>query len=516
MKVADFTSIREWTVENHKSEHLQDVEWLQRQIQDISEDYNRDLIVVTHHAPSFTNTTSPNFLSPTLELHVSEASTGKWIKDKLLRGYIQYEDCGSVQQCPVGILLHVQEEKADPHHSLNPGQQQKPSHILVYGLLSPKKQAQAPSRLTSSTTVTDSATTLDINFRKQIEKPALKLKIYAAPISSDIIKDVQSLPSPPLSPNYQTSKIAEHGYSTDYLVDVGPTSPKRKRVSTLFEAAAEYHRDVRRKGAAAAVSKFVTNDKPAGIQFPLPPSILKARKDHVAVSIRRRALSIPRDSATTSRPHTSRNSPTPHLNANSVKSRSSSTSNLTDSPVANAELSSVTPTSLLQEIEHPPKKSVNDIVAANKYLMARTILTCLRLYGFHRTNKRSASSPPAPLDPVLPSTPKRPLQTPGFNDTLLMSASINPSEMCNVLKEQYPTPIAAVDKKQDDDIEFKEMYHATYRASQFALRKFLRTPIENPTQSSKNKLGMPTLSRDKATEVIDSVLKLFCESEGTE
>lgn len=60
MKVADFSSIRDWTVEKHNIEHLCDVEWLQGQLRNISlEDPDRQLLVVTHHAPSFSNTVDP-------------------------------------------------------------------------------------------------------------------------------------------------------------------------------------------------------------------------------------------------------------------------------------------------------------------------------------------------------------------------------------------------------------------------------------------------------------------------
>ncbi|KMU89496.1 ser/Thr protein phosphatase superfamily protein [Coccidioides immitis H538.4] len=60
MKVADLSRINDWTVENHNTEHLQDVQWLQQEIHNISlEEDRRDLIIVTHHAPSATKTVDP-------------------------------------------------------------------------------------------------------------------------------------------------------------------------------------------------------------------------------------------------------------------------------------------------------------------------------------------------------------------------------------------------------------------------------------------------------------------------
>jgi hypothetical protein len=51
-----------------------------------------------------------------------------------------------------------------------------------------------------------------------------------------------------------------------------------------------------------------------------------------------------------------------------------------------------------------------------------------------------------------------------------------------------------------DDDEFKNMYHATYKAASFALRKYLRIQ------------GAATLlEKEKAMTCIDELLRLFCE-----
>ncbi|EFR05504.1 Ser/Thr protein phosphatase superfamily protein [Nannizzia gypsea CBS 118893] len=64
MKVADFSIIKDRTVEAHNTEHYRDVEWLQQEIHNISlEKEKRDIIVVTHHAPSFMRTADPRHQS---------------------------------------------------------------------------------------------------------------------------------------------------------------------------------------------------------------------------------------------------------------------------------------------------------------------------------------------------------------------------------------------------------------------------------------------------------------------
>ncbi|KAK2858530.1 hypothetical protein FQN49_004644 [Arthroderma sp. PD_2] len=64
MKVADFSIIKDWTVEAHNTEHSRDVQWLQEEIYNISlEEEKRDVIVVTHHAPSLMKTADPRHKS---------------------------------------------------------------------------------------------------------------------------------------------------------------------------------------------------------------------------------------------------------------------------------------------------------------------------------------------------------------------------------------------------------------------------------------------------------------------
>ena len=118
-----------------------------------------------------------------------------------------------------------------------------------------------------------------------------------------------------------------------------------------------------------------------------------------------------------------------------------------------------------------PAKDPETVIAENKSLITRTILTGMRLYGFHRANMRSTSmsKPGAELDDG--------------------SGAIPAPE----LRAETPAPAT-------DDDEFKNMYHATYKAAAFALRKYLKFP------------GAPVvLEKEKAMTCIDELLRLFCE-----
>lgn len=83
----------------------------------------------------------------------------------------------------------------------------------------------------------------------------------------------------------------------------------------------------------------------------------------------------------------------------------------------------------------------------------------------------------------------------------------------NATTEPQPSDVDA-----EEEEEFKAMYHATYRASTFALRKFLnpKYPVAATSLGTSTKTGeatpsVPVLDRQRATDVVDSVLKLFCE-----
>jgi hypothetical protein len=118
-----------------------------------------------------------------------------------------------------------------------------------------------------------------------------------------------------------------------------------------------------------------------------------------------------------------------------------------------------------------PAKDSETVIAENKNLITRTILTCMRLYGFHRANVRSTSmsKPGAEIDDGSAATP------------------------APEIRAETPAPAT-------DDDEFKNMYHATYKAAAFALRKYLKVydvPVE--------------LEKEKAMTCIDELLRLFCE-----
>lgn len=63
-KIKDFEKIQDWTVDDHNTSHKADSSWLRQQIDSLRLDNDnahrkRVVLVVTHHAPSTSNTSSP-------------------------------------------------------------------------------------------------------------------------------------------------------------------------------------------------------------------------------------------------------------------------------------------------------------------------------------------------------------------------------------------------------------------------------------------------------------------------
>jgi hypothetical protein len=127
------------------------------------------------------------------------------------------------------------------------------------------------------------------------------------------------------------------------------------------------------------------------------------------------------------------------------------------------------------------------VVSANKALLTRTILTSIRMYGYHRKAR-----------PTRPTTPAA-----SFADSW--------SQTATAAGENQEQPSTLLESDEDD--EFKAIYHATYRATTFALRRFLKSSQAPAVlQDGASPTSVPVLGQDKAMTVVDSVLKLFCET----
>lgn len=427
------------------------------------------------------------------------------------------------QQCPVGILVRIDEHIPSAELKTQSARQEI-SDILIFGTLSrssPQNDRVSPPYPSSSAVGGQSS-----------GEPSFQLRVYAIPLCSSIFTKAQSMSTPPNNAKYNASLNLENEPYDEFLPDIFRSpSPKRKRVATLFEAATEYHKNVRRKGAAA-MSDYLRREKSSTPQLPQLPSNVRIKREnennamditsslHDVSAARRRANSIAKDVRVGSR-RSSLHRP------GSSTSQALSTSSRKELPTSKTDDSSLH-LGPGQKPKNPHPDSCEDIAAANKALLTRTILTCMRFYGFRRTHTRTTQSlHPSTRDIPESGDPAIKYDSNLSNDSRIQDISgpgnhppfddIGKLDTTNHMDGLDGGEPARPEVDGNDDTGFKEMYHATYRAATFALRRFFKPSVQNIglTGSSACANDIPVLGKEKAMSTIDSVLKLFCEmSEG--
>ncbi|KAJ5669231.1 hypothetical protein N7462_010301 [Penicillium macrosclerotiorum] len=420
---------------------------------------------------------------PNLELHTANPAASQWLQTKLT-GAIWLNgaeiDLHQSIQCPVGLLISVEGTPVKRTSS-------NTTDFLIYGVLSTASSCARPPTPPHSSPF-EVTGQLDATPSKSFE-----LRVYAAPLSTTLLTQAQTFPPPP-----QSAESEHVSTQAEFLPDNRSPSPKRKRVASLFEVAAQHHRRVRQRGGEA-VSQLMASSRPSSSSQNLQSLRVKREPeddppglptlDHFALR-RSRSISI---GAGLQRPGSrlgarpvpvpsadpQKRNPTPNPFVDPSARRTSGTtqlSTLLSAPVD--EKPATAPGS--------PPKNPEAIIAENKSLITRTILTCMRLYGFNRANPRSLAS-------------GKPSFT-GAADTEQEMRRTTPTP--DALRTETPAPGASTDEEYD---EFKAMYHATYKAAAFALRKYAK---ESAAGSGSTP---PLLEKGKAMSCIDELLRLFCE-----
>ncbi|KAJ5092305.1 hypothetical protein NUU61_007175 [Penicillium alfredii] len=420
---------------------------------------------------------------PNLELHTNSAGTAQWFQTKMTGTIWLGEDELDLHQslqCPVGLLVSVDGSTTKKTGAVT-------SDLLVYGVISNATSCARPPTPPHSSPS-------EVNNQSNMPPGSShELRIYAAPLSTSLLTQAQAFPSPPPSSNEEHS--ANHARCAEFLPDISSPSPKRKRVATLFEVAAQHHRRVRQKGGEA-VSQLMAPSRPLSSSQNLQSLRIKREPEEEQPSLPTLDRLVSHRSRSVS------------IGANLHRPGSTRGTRATPGPIADPQKHAPTPNSFLEpsarreqltqqqsslsseEKEKPsstpssPSNNTETTIAENKKLITRTILTCMRLYGFHRTNPRSASSKPSLAGPAADADPDTSTGTPAAEG----------------LRAETPAPALPA-----DDDEFKAMYHATYKAAAFALRKFLK---ESPAAPGSTP---PSLQKEKAMAYIDEFLRLFCE-----
>ncbi|KAL1954778.1 hypothetical protein VTO42DRAFT_726 [Malbranchea cinnamomea] len=401
---------------------------------------------------------------PLLEVHISDEETATWLTDRLLSSTsLDPEELDELhqQQCPVAVLLAVEESgKRANQHAISAWQ--RVTDVLIYGVLS-LASAQSTSPSTSPSPISPDSHHDGFN---------VELGTYAVCLCGGRETKVQALSSPPHTPEGDDG--TGQGATAEFLPDMQSPSPKRKRVATLFEAAAEFHKRARQRGGVV-ISDFECR-KDAQSFSDSPYMKIKREKENgpsaTESALRPRAGSVTQTGLSRSATMSSSSNLTerPRVMNTSGKQSTSTLLNSRSQSSHHGERTS-------KSITPATTGSTEETISTNKTLLTRTILTCMRLYGYHRSS-RGTARPTPPASAV---------------------ASAGPADY----EKQEQNTVEA-----DEDDEFKAMYHTTYRASTFALRKYLKP---SPAAMVSSESSVPILERDKAMDVVDSLLKIFCE-----
>ncbi|KAL4898517.1 hypothetical protein BDV59DRAFT_5762 [Aspergillus ambiguus] len=423
-------------------------------------------------------------IGPNLELHANDSATQQWLKTKLLGAlWLEEEDLDRFHtiQCPVGFIVNVSSATLQTRPSSAPT-----TDLLIYGILSTGTSIERPpTPPVSSSPCSDYPLPHGSN---------QELRIYAAPLSSPLVTKATALPPP------ETAEFGDDdSRHAQFLPDLRSPSPKRKRVATLFESVAQHHKRVRQKGGEA-VSQLMAHSASQPSQPSQQIQSQRATREpdesglgfgRMAASHRARSLSLgtslhagkplePRVEAPrpgSNRSHT-REFASRWNTAGAFIETTSSRKEKKETEFSPALLSSE---GKVDRASATSPKDAESIMLENKNTIARTILTCMRLYGFNRQSTRSGSSSKNHIDHEAVST--------NADDRMATDAG----------------PLGGGASTDED--EFKSMYHATYRASTFALRKYLK----ESTADGGPKSPPPLLEKGKAMAYIDEFLRLFCE-----
>ncbi|PYH48259.1 uncharacterized protein BP01DRAFT_389531 [Aspergillus saccharolyticus JOP 1030-1] len=409
---------------------------------------------------------------PELELHAANPDTRAWLKDKLTGTiWLEEDELDRLQaiQCPVALLVRVDNNMRAKVPNTGT------TDLLIHGVLSMTISFERPPTPPGSTPSESDDQILPVT--KQ------ELRIYATPVSASLIARAQSTSSPP-----DTDDTTHNDHSAHFLPDIYSPSPKRKRVATLFESVTQHHKRARRKGGEA-VSQLMAHSLSHSSQQQLQALRVKRESEEPSLlqvgriaSQRARSLSIGGNLAGKA-PDSRLDSTRPSSKRGQLRDLDSRKG--TPNPFIDSTTTATLSLPPGSKVDFPTTpKDAGTVIAENKNTITRTILTCMRLYGFNRTTvTRSGTS----------SRPQTGTE-PGYQD-------ITP-------EERGPRMTADLGSNTDED-EFKAMYHATYRASTFALRKYLKE------STAANEAALPTLppslEKAKAMTCIDEVLRLFCE-----
>ena len=385
-------------------------------------------------------------LGPALEVYSNSEGTVAWILNHLLvEGSCTAPSLSPVNlrpwQSEVGVLLRVENGMRSQHEAF------EATELLLYAATAgpcaaPTAAPPTPPRSSSPAPPYDE--TLRVG-----DLLASRLKVFALPLSSAIQRQLTTLPEPPTPPP-ETAGQDDVGCFLSLPAGAAETR-KRDRLDSLFDDATRQIKRARRHGGETVAKLMASLDKPAR---PASSSGSGPATPHDAARP---------DTLPPKRPRLERVAPLARSQSVSALQELSSTqpSGRSDSLPQSRRigLSRVATTGQLNSLA--PVSPALGVEAENKNALSRIVMAGMRMYGLSQRKRdgrsRAGSALPTPTG-----------------------------------AESAPAPATA---RGEDEDEYKVVYHQTFKAAAFAVRR---------------QISVKPLSQEILRDVVDRLLVMFC------
>lgn len=389
---------------------------------------------------------------PSLDVWTHNEKTEKWLSESLLDDWRIKEDeniesagpwwLRPIQQSDSGILLRVEDRMRN-----TAGLERKPTEVLIYAALSKEAKSQAliptPPGSSSPNAGQDGGISNGI---------IQDIRIYALPLcstNSAPVDDIKGLASPPW---YDKSSHVEACFLNPSLPHPACTSTsprKRQRISTMFEDAAYQRKRLMKHGgdriskAMAAVNGAVfTNEKFTGLNLRQVKDATRTEqtKDNFRDEPPRAVLSC-------------------SSNISSLREVESSRPQSRRGPLVNSKRSSLDRVEGIASVGETSRVlESSTIEQQNKSALTKIVMTGMRIYGFQQRKKS-------------------------------MKPRVDP--------EMKESPFRERSRPEEEEDDYKLIYHQTFKAASFAFRTHMSLKIIN---------------QEVLRDVVDSLLVIFCNN----
>ncbi|MCJ1465061.1 hypothetical protein MMC07_003677 [Pseudocyphellaria aurata] len=391
---------------------------------------------------------------PSLDVWTHNELTEQWLSSSLLDDWIIKENNWTksaeawwhrpVQQSDRGILLRVEDGSGD-----NAGSERKITEVVIYAALS----KEVKSHVSLPTPPRSSSPNADLDVDGATSNDIIHdIKIYALPLcstNSTLVDDIRGLTSP-------TSCHKSSDIEVRLLSSLLPrttcifTSPrKRQRISTMFDDATSQRKRLMKHGGDR-VSKAMAAIDGAVIQTEKPTSS---------------SLSMDKGATWTDQPKEDQQSELPR----GLLSRASSTSSLRGDessrpssrrgPLLNAKRSHLNPVNGIASMSESSRISQSTTIEQqNKAALTRLIMTGMRIYGLQQRKK-----------------------------------SVKPQAEFEM--EEGPFRESSRLLEEEEQVDYKLIYHQTFKAASFTFR---------------NNMSSVIINQELLRDVVDSLLVMFC------